>query len=79
MLLKTAPDPGAVDDLRASMAGPERLETGSRELFLTYPAGIGRSKLTGPFIERKLQTRGTGRNWNTVQKLSAMLRDGGGG
>lgn len=75
MLLKTAPEPNAVDDLRGVLAGPERLHAGCRELYIVYPAGIGRSKLTGTLIEGKLRTRGTGRNWNSVQKLSAMLRD----
>ena len=36
--------------------------------------GIGRSRLTNTLIERKLGTRATGRNWNTVLKLAALAR-----
>ncbi len=41
-------------------------------LYIVYPDGIGRSRLTGTLIETKLGTRGTGRNWNTVVKLEAL-------
>jgi uncharacterized protein (DUF1697 family) len=37
-----------------------------------YPDGIGRSRLTNRVIETKLDTRGTGRNWNTVLKLAEL-------
>ncbi len=43
-----------------------------RELYITYPGGIGRSKLTNALIERVLGMRATGRNWNTVVKLVSM-------
>ncbi len=33
---------------------------------------MGRSKLTNVAIEKKLGTRGTARNWNTVRKLEAL-------
>jgi uncharacterized protein (DUF1697 family) len=45
---------------------------GGRELYIVYPDGIGRSKLTIAVIERTLATRGTARNWNTVRKLGAL-------
>jgi uncharacterized protein (DUF1697 family) len=37
-----------------------------------YPEGVGSSRLTTALIEKKLGTRGTARNWNTVLKLGAM-------
>lgn len=43
-----------------------------KHAYITYPAGIGRSKLTTARIEDALGSRGTGRNWNTVLKLSAL-------
>jgi uncharacterized protein (DUF1697 family) len=33
---------------------------------------MGRSRLTNALIEKKLGTRATARNWNTVQKLGAL-------
>jgi uncharacterized protein (DUF1697 family) len=35
------------------------------------------SRLTVALIERKLGTRGTGRNWNTVLRLADILFGGG--
>jgi len=29
--------------------------------------------ITGPEVEKALRTRGTGRNWNTVLKLGALI------
>ncbi len=43
-----------------------------------FPDGIGTSKLTGVMTEARVGTRGTGRNWNTVVKLAAAMREGGG-
>ena len=64
----------AVAALRAAAVGPELIKVAGREAYITYPAGIGGSKLTAAVIERKLGTRGTARNWNTVLKLAALAR-----
>lgn len=72
MALKGAPPKSAVETLRARIVGRERIEARGRELYLVYPDGVGRSKFTGAIIERVLATRGTARNWNTVQKLAAL-------
>ena len=53
--------------------GPERMKRIGRQLYIVYPNGAGTSKLTGALIERKLATRGTARNWNTVMKIAALL------
>ncbi len=70
--LKSAPAPDAVAKLQTGVAGPEQVRAVGRTLFVTYPAGIGESKLTLAVIERRLGVRGTGRNWNTAQKLAAL-------
>ena len=57
----------AVQALRDAFKGPEIIRHKGRELYIVYPDGIGRSKLTGSLIEKRLGTRGTGRNWNTVR------------
>jgi uncharacterized protein (DUF1697 family) len=72
VFLKDAPDGKAVDALRAAIAGPEIVRAKGRHAYIVYPNGIGRSRLTHTLIERKLGTRGTGRNWNTVLKLGAL-------
>jgi len=73
MFLKAAPARKDVQALESAISGPESIRAIGKQLYLVYPAGIGRSKLTGTLIERQLGARGTARNWNTVQKLAALL------
>ncbi|HEY6234273.1 MAG TPA: DUF1697 domain-containing protein [Candidatus Elarobacter sp.] len=75
MFLKSAPAAPAVEALQAAVTGPEVVRAGARHLYITYPDGSGRSKLTGALIEKKLGTTGTARNWNTVLKLAALAGD----
>jgi uncharacterized protein (DUF1697 family) len=74
MTLKDAPEAKAVKALRAAITGPELIRAKGRQLYITYPNGIGRSRLTNRLIEDKLTARGTGRNWNTVLKVAALAR-----
>jgi|SRR5580658_3951220 uncharacterized protein (DUF1697 family) len=74
MFLKDAPAAKNVDDLRAAISGREIVAAAGKQLYVVYPDGIGRSRLTSALIERKLGTRGTGRNWNTVLKLAALAK-----
>jgi uncharacterized protein (DUF1697 family) len=72
MFLKAAPDRQAVTALQSAITGREVVRASGRHAYVVYPDGIGRSRLTIAFIEKKLGTRGTGRNWNTVVKLGAL-------
>lgn len=74
MPLSAAPPESALEDLRAAIRGPEAVALVGSELFVSYPDGMGTSKLDNGLIERKLRVRGTGRNWNTVLKLAAMTQ-----
>src|SRR5213593_1659165 len=73
MFLKDAPDVKNVEALQAAIMGPELVRAQGRQAYIVYPSGIGRSRLTSTLIEKKLGTRGTGRNWNTVLKLGALV------
>ncbi|AXS40702.1 DUF1697 domain-containing protein [Breoghania sp. L-A4] len=75
-VLKSAVSREAFETLREGYAGPERLELGDRALFMVYPDGMGRSKLTTRRIETALGTEITVRNWNTVEKLRQMTEAG---
>jgi uncharacterized protein (DUF1697 family) len=75
MFLKDAPRAHSIADLKASIRGRETVSIEGKEAYLVYPDGIGRSRLTNAFIEAKLGTRGTGRNWNTVVKVAALTQD----
>jgi uncharacterized protein (DUF1697 family) len=72
MFLKHAPDRAAVTALQKAITGREVVRADGRQAYVVYPDGIGRSRLTSLLIEKKLGTRGTGRNWNTVLKLAAL-------
>ena len=73
MFLKAAVHAKAVKAVRAAIAGREKLSADGRQVYIVYPDGIGKSKLTNVMLEKKLGTRGTARNWNTVLKLAAAL------
>jgi uncharacterized protein (DUF1697 family) len=75
MPLSGAPGAAAVAALEQAISGRERVAVAGRTAYLVYPDGVGRSRLTTALIERKLGVRGTGRNWNTVLKLAAMLEE----
>jgi uncharacterized protein (DUF1697 family) len=51
---------------------PEELHMHGRELYIYYTNGMARPKLSLTAVEKRLQTSGTSRNWNTVQKLLEM-------
>jgi uncharacterized protein (DUF1697 family) len=70
--LKVAPPPEAWEALSSAIRGMERLRGIGRHAYIVYPEGMGRSKVTIGLIERKLGTRGTTRNWNTVRKLETL-------
>ncbi len=68
--LPTAADRAA---LRMEWDGPERWKAVGPDLFICYPASIGKSKL-----KLKLATPGTGRNWNVVRALAALAAEAAG-
>ena len=72
LCLKDAPAAADVRALQAAITGPEVVHAEGAHAYIVYPDGVGRSRLTHTLIERKLGTRGTGRNWNTVLKLEAL-------
>lgn len=72
-----ASDPGetAREKLRQIQAAPEEMWIDGRELYIYFPDGMARPKLSIPTIERTLKVSGTGRNLNSVQKMLAMAED----
>jgi uncharacterized protein (DUF1697 family) len=74
MFLAARPDEAARDSLLTSYSGSEEIIFSGPELYIYYTNGIGRSKLSGNVIERKLKTVGTARNWNTVLRLQELLQ-----
>jgi uncharacterized protein (DUF1697 family) len=54
---------------------PEELRLDGREVYIYFPNGMARPKMSWPRIEKALKTSGTGRNWNTVTKLLEMAEE----
>src|SRR5438132_14002186 len=65
LFAKAAPSAKAMKALQDAIQGPEIIRAKGKQVYMVYPEGIGQSKLTHTLIEKKLDTRGTGRNWNT--------------
>ena len=75
MFLKSAPDPDELREVQAAITGRECIAAVGRELFITYPDGIGNSTLHRSPGFARLTKLGTGRNWNTVLKLQMLVRE----
>lgn len=73
--LKSATTEKSAEDLRAAIRGRETAHGIGKQLYVIYPDGMGKSKFTNLVIERKLGTRGTARNWNSVTKLMALCQE----
>ncbi len=74
LFLATCPDRSAQEDLLMTYVGPEELYITGQEVYIYYPNGIGRSKLSHTLLEKKLKTIGTGRNWNTILQLQKLIQ-----
>jgi uncharacterized protein (DUF1697 family) len=73
--LKEPADRSKLRVLSAAIKGPEIVACVGRHLYVVYPDGMGRSKLTSSVVERILGARGTARNWNTVTKVVAFITE----
>jgi uncharacterized protein (DUF1697 family) len=71
LVLFLASDPGAEarEKVLLIKCDPEELRIDGRELYIYFPNGTGRSKLSLAGLEKTLKTPGTGRNWNSVTKM----------
>ncbi len=57
---------------RAIQSEPEEMHVHERQLYIYFPNGMARPKLSMSTVERVIKTSWTGRNWNTVTKLLEM-------
>jgi uncharacterized protein (DUF1697 family) len=73
LFLKHSPSPNDLKTLRDAIRGPEVVEIVDKQAYVIYPNGVGRSRFTNAVVEAKLGTRATGRNWNTVLKIAALV------
>jgi uncharacterized protein (DUF1697 family) len=67
--LAATPTPECAESARALPCAPDEWRLGTRELYIYFVSGLARPSLSMPKLERLLGAQGTGRNWNTVNKL----------
>ena len=67
--LSDVPASHDVAKLERDRFSPDRFLLLGSEIYLHYPTGAGRSKMTLDYFEKRLGVRGTARNLNTVSKL----------
>ncbi len=75
LFLSAPVEPANFEALCAAYAGrgPERLASGDRAIYIDYVAGVGASRLTNGFIERRLGSRGTARNIRSLTRILAKM------
>ena len=71
--LADKPTAAAIKQLDPERSAPDEFTVQGREIFMLLPNGMGRSKLTIDYFERRLGTTATARNWNTVNKLLDLM------
>lgn len=74
VFLADTPESEAIAKLDPDRSPPDRFHVVEREIYLHAPNGLGRSKLTNAWMDSKLSTVSTARNWATVKKLMEMSR-----
>lgn len=72
--LAEAPTKAAVAALDPARSPPDRFVVRGREVYLHLPNGAGKTKITVDWLDAKLGTVTTVRNWRTVTTLDAMAR-----
>ena len=72
--LAEEPSVAALKELAKVETDPEEMKVSGREVYIYFLDGMGRSKFPWPRVGKILGSTGTGRNWNTANKLLEMAR-----
>jgi uncharacterized protein (DUF1697 family) len=73
LFLSTQPTAAALREHDPRALAPDEIRLGDRVIYQWCPGGFMEAPALGPFVEKHLGVRTTGRNWNTVVKLLALL------
>lgn len=73
--LADSPTGEQIAGLNPDHSPPDSFHVAGRAVYLRYPKGLARSKLTNAYFDRRLQTVCTVRNWKTCLKLLEMLEN----
>ena len=75
VFLAAKPKRDAADRLAALDSSPDRAVLAGKDVYLRYPAGYARARLSAAQLERLLGVPGTHRNWRTVAKLAELAAE----
>jgi len=70
--LADRPSPARIAALDARRSPPDEFAVIGREVYLRLPNGMARTKLTNAYLDSRLATTSTVRNWRTVLTLVEM-------
>jgi uncharacterized protein (DUF1697 family) len=73
LFLSAQPSAAALREHDPRALAPEEIRLGDRVIYQWCPDGFLEAPAVGPFVEKHLGVRASGRNWNTVTKLAALL------
>ena len=71
--LENTPSAEAVSQIDPERSPQDVFAVRGRNVYLHYPNGVARSKLTNEYLATQLQTASTMRNWRTVLALLEMV------
>jgi uncharacterized protein (DUF1697 family) len=74
VFLADPPNAEAVAKLDPQRSPPDRFIVTGQHIYLHLPNGAGQSKLTNAWMDSKLSTISTARNWATVLKVYQMTK-----
>ncbi|MFM2073654.1 MAG: hypothetical protein RLZZ623_3918 [Actinomycetota bacterium] len=69
-----APSAEAISKLEPERFAPDHFQVVGDHLYAFFPEGLGRSKFTNDYIERRLAVPATARNLNTVRRVLQMAQ-----
>ncbi len=70
--LQAKPSAAQVKAMEVDRFLPDGWKVVGSEVYLHYPNGMARTKLTNAYLDRALGTVSTVRNWNTLTKIAAL-------
>ncbi|MBX7159847.1 MAG: DUF1697 domain-containing protein [Acidimicrobiia bacterium] len=70
--LSGVPAPADVESLDPDRSPPDEFAVVGREVYLHLPGGVGRTRITNAYLDRRLGVVSTARNWRTVLALADM-------
>lgn len=65
----------AFDQLKENLEVIEEFYINSNVIYVYYENGQAKTKFTNNYIEKKLKTISTIRNWNTIEKVYEMIKE----